>query len=163
MPQAEQAQSPGLAMSSTALAEALGVPGAPAGVDRIAWSKSVAEPSQGALTSMTGAGLPVNMNPSSPFSTAVMTTVNGQGVNLLGDWDGTEDFVADHAGRVATLAAPGAIVTRTAISEHTMANGFAENVFYYGDSVGNVYVATSTCSICRRRLRIRWSSISRRS
>ena len=73
-----------------------------------------------------------------------MTTVNGQGVNLLGDWNGAEDFAADHAGRVASLIAPGAIVTRTAISEHTMANGFAENVFYYGDSAGNVYVATST-------------------
>ncbi len=144
MPQAEQAQSPGLGMSSTALAEALGIPGAPSGVNRIEWSKSVGELSHGALPSMTSPGLPINMNPASPFSTAVMTTVNGQGVNLLGDWDGTEDFVADHAGRVATLTAPGAIVTRTAISEHTMANGFAENVFYYGDSVGNVYVASST-------------------
>jgi hypothetical protein len=64
-------------------------------------------------------------------------------VNLLGDWDGEEDLVADHSGRVANMLKAGVVVTRSAISEHTMANGFNENILYYGDSVGNLYVAAS--------------------
>ena len=137
MSQAEQ-------QTKSTIATVLGVPAAPADVNRLEWSRAVAESLPGQVASLTSPGLPINMSPSSPFSAAVMTTVNGQGVNLLGDWNGAEDFAADHAGRVASLIAPDAIVTRTAISEHTMANGFAENVFYYGDSAGNVYVATST-------------------
>ena len=35
-------------------------------------------------------------------------------------------------------------LTRAAISEHTVANGFAENVYYYGDSVGNLWVGTDS-------------------
>ncbi len=88
-------------------------------------------------------GGPVIMSAASALSAAVMTNIGDQGVDLLGDWNGDEDLVVDHAGRVATLA-NGAILTRTAISEHTIANGFSEDVFYYGDSAGNVYVASTT-------------------
>ena len=35
-------------------------------------------------------------------------------------------------------------LTRTAISEHIVANGFNANVYYYGDSVGNVWVGVDT-------------------
>ncbi len=90
------------------------------------------------------AGEPLNMNAGSALSTAVLTNVGGNGVDLLGDWDGQEDLVADHSGQVASALTPGIVVTRSAISEHTIANGFAEDVFYYGDSVGNLNVAVTT-------------------
>src|SRR5579863_310787 len=65
---------------------------------------------------------------------------------MLGDIDGREDLVADLSLLVkdlgGTFTSPGQFVTRVAISEHTIANGFAENIFYYGDSVGNVTVGT---------------------
>jgi hypothetical protein len=32
-------------------------------------------------------------------------------------------------------------LTRAAISEHTIANGFAENIYYYADDIGNLYIA----------------------
>src|SRR5262249_26084507 len=35
-------------------------------------------------------------------------------------------------------------LTREAISEHTLANGFNEDIFYYGDSFGNLYVGSTT-------------------
>src|SRR5262249_41182528 len=35
-------------------------------------------------------------------------------------------------------------IARAAISEHTMANGFNEDIFYYADSFGNIYVAATT-------------------
>jgi uncharacterized repeat protein (TIGR01451 family) len=96
-------------------------------------------------------GLPSNMSGSSPFSAAIATSVGGgfNQVSVLGDWDGKEDLVADHEGKIDdfSLKIPpgtqGFVLTRSAISAHTIANGFNENVFYYGDSLGNVYVAQS--------------------
>ncbi len=99
-------------------------------------------------------GLGTSMAAGAPLSAAVITTIGGRGtqfdgVALLADWDGREDLTADHQGLVddfsAKIPQPGEdfVLTRAAISEHTIANGFAENVFYYGDSFGNVYVAQS--------------------
>ena len=67
-------------------------------------------------------------------------------IALLGDLDGREDLVADHALQVANVTStrvPGQTLTRFAISEHTIANGFAENISYYGDSLGNVTVGVA--------------------
>jgi hypothetical protein len=97
-------------------------------------------------------GLPSNTLANAPFSAAVMTTVAGpfNQVSLMGNWNGKEDLVADHEGKVDdfSLKIPtgtqGFVLTRAAVSEHTIANGFNENIFYYGDSLGNVYVASST-------------------
>jgi len=94
---------------------------------------------------------PLNLLDNIPFSAAVATTVGGRDtqfddVSVLGDLDGREDLTADHAGRVVDMstAVPGlppeVTLTRVAISEHTRANGFNENIFYYGDSAGNLYV-----------------------
>jgi hypothetical protein len=89
-------------------------------------------------------GLPLIMSASAPFSAAVATGLEHSMV-LLGDWDGNEDLTADHGGKVAELPDPGnGFVTRVAISEHSMANGFAQDIFYFGDSVGNVYVVATT-------------------
>ncbi len=94
--------------------------------------------------------VPTNMVGNSAFSAAVTTNIAGpfNHVALFGDWDGREDFGADHFGKIddfsTKMTPPGLVLTRSAISEHTIANGFAENVFYYGDSVGNVYVAQSS-------------------
>ena len=99
------------------------------------------------------AALALNMASNAAFSTAVMTTSGGRNtqnadVLLLGDLDGREDLVSDHAGQVDNFAGLlpdfDMTLTRTAISEHTVANGFNENVFYYGDSAGNLWVGTDT-------------------
>ncbi len=98
----------------------------------------------------TQGGEPAIMSPASAFSAAIITTEGGRDtqfddVILLADWDGREDCVADRVGVVDDFSTKTADIdftlTRAAISEHTIANGFAENVYYYGDSVGNVYVA----------------------
>ena len=71
-----------------------------------------------------------------------------QEVDLMGDWDGSEDNVADHSGKIddlsATLTNPSQALTRVAMSEHTIANGFNEDIAYYGDSLGNVTVVSTT-------------------
>jgi hypothetical protein len=97
------------------------------------------------------AGVPSTMAPNSAFSTAVLTTLGSSfnQVSLLADWDGREDLTADHEGKVDDFSqkvppgTPGFVLTRAAVSAHTRANGYNENVFYYGDSLGNLYVAQS--------------------
>ncbi|MGH9822289.1 MAG: hypothetical protein ACREDR_03370, partial [Blastocatellia bacterium] len=104
-------------------------------------------------------GEPVNMSASAAFSTGIVTSEGGRNTQFnevltLGDWDGLEDLAADHSGKVddfsgkAILGTPGGdlefTITREAISEHTIANGFLEDIFYYGDSFGNVYVGATT-------------------
>ncbi|HEU4390073.1 MAG TPA: hypothetical protein VFV34_19885, partial [Blastocatellia bacterium] len=97
---------------------------------------------------------PSILAPSSAFSASLATTIGGRdtqfdNVEMLADWDGREDFVADREGKIddfsQKIPPPGGdwTLTRVAISEHTIANGFNENVYYYGDSFGNVYVAQS--------------------
>jgi hypothetical protein len=89
------------------------------------------------------------MNATSALSAALITTMGGRDtqfseVALIADWDGREDCVADHGAKVDDFSFIELDIdqslTRAAISEHTFANGFTENVFYYGDSVGNVWV-----------------------
>jgi hypothetical protein len=84
------------------------------------------------------AGLAVQMSPKSAFSAVVGTAIGGAAnslneVTLLGDLDGREDLVADHAMKIADVGgsnAQGQTLTRVAISEHTIANGFGENIYY---------------------------------
>jgi hypothetical protein len=99
------------------------------------------------------AGIPSTMLANAAMSAAIATTVGGRGqlfqeVDLMGDWDGSEDNVADHSGKIddlsATLTNPSQALTRVAISEHTIANGFNEDIAYYGDSLGNVTVVSTT-------------------
>src|SRR6185436_8034187 len=96
-------------------------------------------------------GQPAILNPASALSDALMTNIGGRDnqfdeVTLIADWDGREDCAADREAKVddfSGIPAGGEIdfvLTRTAISEHTRANGWNENVYYYGDSVGNVWV-----------------------
>ena len=40
--------------------------------------------------------------------------------------------------------APDRALMRAAISEHIIANGFKENIFYLGDSSGNVFIGADT-------------------
>jgi hypothetical protein len=101
------------------------------------------------------AGLGIQMSPKSAFSAVVGTAIGSptnslNQIALLGDLDGREDLVADHALKIADATAslvPGQTLTRLAVSEHTIANGFAENVFYYGDSLGNVTVGSADTTI----------------
>ncbi|MGQ0604336.1 MAG: hypothetical protein ACT4QE_21850, partial [Anaerolineales bacterium] len=99
-------------------------------------------------------GLPKNLSDQAAYSAAVMTTLGGPNtqfdeVTMLADLDGREDLTADHSVKVddrstVTTTVPAFVdwaLTRVAFSAHTRANGFTENIFYYGDSVGNVYVA----------------------
>ena len=98
-------------------------------------------------------GQPTILNARSALSAALMTTLGGRDtqfseVTLIADWDGREDCAADREAKVDDFSnVEGEIdftLTRTAISEHTIANGFNENIFYYGDSVGNVWIGADT-------------------
>ena len=94
-------------------------------------------------------GQPTILNARSALSAALMTNLGGRDtqfseVTLIADWDGREDCAADREAKVDDFSnlevENDFTLTRTAISEHTIANGFNENIFYYGDSVGNVWV-----------------------
>jgi hypothetical protein len=96
-------------------------------------------------------GQPVVLNAQSALSAALMTNIGGRDnqfseVALVADWDGREDCAADREQKVDDFSNAEVEIdfhlTRTGISEHTFANGFTENVYYYGDSVGNFWVGT---------------------
>ncbi|MFY9556559.1 MAG: hypothetical protein WAV47_17735, partial [Blastocatellia bacterium] len=96
-------------------------------------------------------GQPLVLNARSALSAALLTNIGGRDnqfseVALIADWDGREDCVADREQKVDDFSfsevEPDVSLTRNAISEHTVANGFAENVYYYGDTVGNFWVGT---------------------
>src|ERR1700733_11639329 len=97
---------------------------------------------------------PVNMDANAAFSAAIITDEGGRSTEFdevltLADWNGQEQYSANHSGVVDNFdgkiptspTGPNEFqLTRAAISEHTIANGFPEDIFYYGDSFGNVYV-----------------------
>jgi hypothetical protein len=98
-------------------------------------------------------GQPLVLDSRSALSAALIITIGGRDnqfseVALIADWDGREDCAADREQKVDdfSFAEPeiDQSLTRAAISEHTVANGFAENVYYYGDSVGNFWIGTDT-------------------
>jgi hypothetical protein len=87
------------------------------------------------------------------LSAALATTIGGRDtqfseVVLTADWDGREDCTADREAKVDDFSGLeidiDQTLTRVAISEHTVANGFNENIYYYGDSLGNVWVGADT-------------------
>ena len=96
-------------------------------------------------------GQPLVMDGRSALSDALITNIGGRDnqfseVTLIADWDGREDCAADREQMqddfsFAELEIDFTLM-RAAISEHTVANGFNENVIYYGDSVGNFWVGT---------------------
>ncbi|PYS25952.1 MAG: hypothetical protein DMF72_00165, partial [Acidobacteria bacterium] len=99
------------------------------------------------------AGLPSVLNSRSALSAALFTSTGGpqvqaEEVSLIANWDGREDYNADRGQKVddfsSVLLSPNQFVTRTGVSEHTVANGFDENVYYYGDSLGNFFIGTDT-------------------
>src|SRR5262249_12546041 len=98
-------------------------------------------------------GEPENLSGRAAFSAALLTTIGGRDnqfseVALFAGRGGRENCAADHAKKVDDFSGVEPDIdfslTRTAISEHTIANGFNENIFYYGDSVGNVWVGADT-------------------
>src|SRR5437867_4744530 len=98
-------------------------------------------------------GQPLVLNSRSALSAALITTIGGRDnqfseVTLIADWDGREDCAADREQKIDdfSFAEPeiDQSLTRVAISEHTVANGFNENVYYYGDTLGNLWVGTDT-------------------
>ena len=95
------------------------------------------------------AGQPNVLNELGALSAALITTIGGRDtqfseVALLADWDGREDCVADRSTKVDDFSTIEPDIdftlTKAAISEVTFANGHLLNLYYYGDSVGNVYV-----------------------
>src|SRR5438105_9908881 len=99
------------------------------------------------------AGLPTILNEKAPLSTTVMTFLGGRSalfndVTLLADFSGRENYIADRGALLqsftGSLTDPDTTITRTGISEHSVANGFNENVFYYGDTAGNFWIGTDT-------------------
>ena len=94
------------------------------------------------------AGQPNVLNELGALSAALITTIGGRDtqfseVALLADWDGREDCVADRSTKVDDFSTIEPDIdftlTKAAISEVTFANGHLLNLYYYGDSVGNVY------------------------
>src|SRR5215471_9283179 len=152
-------------LSDDVVSKAFGITRNPA-VDSIEMSKKVGAAVSSQLsrhghrggTIAPEAGEPANMMACSAFSAAIITSEGGRDTQFdevltLGDWDGLEDFSADHSGKVDDFSLkqvtnPGGTleftITRAAISEHTMANGFNEDIFYYADSFGNLYIAATT-------------------
>ncbi|HEX5701937.1 MAG TPA: hypothetical protein VFX97_01805, partial [Pyrinomonadaceae bacterium] len=94
------------------------------------------------------AGQPNVLNELGALSAALITTIGGRDtqfseVALLADWDGREDCVADRSTKVDDFSTIEPDIdftlTKAAVSEVTFANGHLLNLYYYGDSVGNVY------------------------
>jgi hypothetical protein len=99
-------------------------------------------------------GLPTNLYSQDAQSASIMTTLNSnpgsnfRDVMMMADADGREDLVADHAAKLEDLSTSnlpaGWMLTRAATSAHTFATGYTNTVYYYGDSVGNIYVGVDT-------------------
>src|ERR1051325_1512974 len=96
-------------------------------------------------------GTPLVLNATSALSAALMTNIGGRDnqfseATIIADWDGREDCVADREQKIDDFSGIEAdidqVLLRTGISEHTFANGFNENVYYYGDSLGNFWIGT---------------------
>src|SRR5436190_11129915 len=90
------------------------------------------------------AGMPNVLDTRAPFSAEVVTSSSVGAAGFFSDLtqlvtlannDGREDFTADRAQLMLNPVFPGPNV-RTAVSEHTYANGFGENAYYFGDSFG---------------------------
>ena len=113
-----------------------------------------AVPESKTLTADTGGkspetvGQPTTLDTRSPMSAEVFTAV-GPGIPglfpsfttpaLLANNDGREDFTADRAQQVDNIGP----IIRTAVSEHSFANGFNENVFYEADSFGDFIIGVN--------------------
>jgi hypothetical protein len=151
-----RAEAPGeTGRTPDAVLAALGVPRRPDAVaesQRMARAMAVAIESGALRIGAPGAlaaGLRRKLPGNAPFSAALATTVQGAGSSssrmvLLADWDGREDLVADRQLVVTAVGAALAPLSRVAQSAHTIANGFAESIFYAADTVGNVYVLADT-------------------
>ena len=157
----EQVQGGEGAISAETL-KALGIQRLPKGVSASEASQKLADRKilgkTGSVTADAEVGPPLVgltnvLNSQSALSAALLTTVGGRDnqfseVGLIADWDGREDCAADHSQKVDDFSFVEADIdtslTRTGISEHTYSNGFGENVFYYGDSLGNLWVGTDT-------------------
>lgn len=105
---------------------------------------SIPGPSQNSQVRLQS-GQPQVLDERSALSAALITSIGGRDnqfseVTLLADWDGREDCTADRELKVDDVSGSEAEIdettTRVAISEHTIANGFNENAFYLGRSIG---------------------------
>lgn len=119
----------------------------------LALSQQIAQQVQNSsiLPSPNRGWMPSILRGDAPLSAAILTNLNSnvnsnyRDVMLMADADGTEDLVSDHWTKVDDLSQSelpsGWTLTRGAISEHTVANGYTSTVYYYGDSVGNIYIS----------------------
>lgn len=98
-------------------------------------------------------GQPLVLDENGALSAALITTIGGRDtqfseVALIADWDGREDCAADRENKIDDFSFAEIEIdftlTKAAISAHTVANGFPDNVFYYGDSIGNFWYGTDT-------------------
>ena len=95
--------------------------------------------------SASSSGLPAVLNPRSALSTALIADIGGANTQqseaqLLADWDGREDMTSDRSAKIGEKIPPPPteFFIRSAISEHTFANGHNFNSYYSADSVGNL-------------------------
>ena len=118
--------------------------------DLLALSQQIAQQVQNSnILARTTDVAPGTLYGNAALSAAILTNLNSstnsnyRDVMLMADSDGTEDLVSDHWTKVDDLSnselPDGWTLTRGAISEHTAANGYTSTIYYYGDSVGNIY------------------------
>jgi hypothetical protein len=96
-------------------------------------------------------GLPQNLRGDAAYSTALTVNTNATATSLtesglVADIDGKDDLVADHSRTLLSAVAPGVQLTRSAISEHTRANGYNEDIHYLGDSLGDLFVISDSAA-----------------
>jgi hypothetical protein len=131
-----------------ALIEALGIKRAAGGSDRSKTPRlnALRRNARSQATQLRPqSGQPQVLDERSALSAALITSIGGRDnqfseVTLLADWDGREDCVADRELKIDDVSSSEAeideTISRVALSEHTVANGFNENVFYRGNSLG---------------------------
>ena len=130
--------------ASTAQTNSL-LPTGPAGSFAIKPGSVTSSKAESGGFSASNSGLPAILNPHSALSAALITDVGGANtqqseVQLLADWDGREDMTSDRSAKIAEKlpAPPSNVFIRSAVSEHTFANGHNFNSYYSADSIGNL-------------------------
>ncbi|HSE21597.1 MAG TPA: hypothetical protein VLB68_08045, partial [Pyrinomonadaceae bacterium] len=128
--------------ASTARANTLSLSG-PAGSFAIKPGAATSSKSKSGGFSSSSSGLPAVLDQHSALSAALIADVGGVNtqqseVQLLADWDGREDMTSDRSAKLDEKTPPPTeFFIRSAISEHTFANGHMFNSYYSADAVGN--------------------------
>ena len=89
---------------------------------------------------------PTSLSPSAPLSAGVGLTIgtpaDSDQLQVLGDWDGREDLVADHLRLLVDDPTADRVLVRPGFSPYSIANGGMFNLWYAGTDDGFVLLGT---------------------